>query len=368
MSKGEKFIGNMMFKFLMITLWTTSVCWASNYSYYNHRYQSDDWDTPGYRSYDQNKEARAAAELKAQEEKKVKQAQEAAKLLDKKIKILNQLKGGAERHQQICNNRQECLGLDQQLLQQLQKKYRDIYSLQDLFNDLSAKMQQAVAADIVVTEWDVFNSLSESAKQQYREGLRINLPNQSASKNFKSSQKGKELNKIAKFNLDDLKIYLLQQIEKNHQHCRGRDSCLQSDLKLVQNVEANLSANNPDRTAFDQLKDSFEDRAVKQPFEGLNFYNMYYDAYVIDQSTLLYKSKERIQWNELVKAMPQAHYRNAQITNQKEVKEKSKPENQMKEQLKAKGENLAQGLLDQVIGGSGDQNGAGNIFSGLFGN
>lgn len=336
-----------MLKFIIIILGTTSIGWASKYPYYNSNYNSNKWDTQDYKTYDPKKEA--------------------AELLAKKIKILNELTIGAERNQQICDNRQECLMLDQQLLQQLQEKYRQSYEVHDLFSNLSVQLKQAAEKDIVVTEWDVYNSLSESAKQQYRQGVRINPLHQAVS-DKRQSYAAATSHQAAKFNLDDLKIYLLQQIEKNHQRCGSRDSCLQSDLKLVQEVSHTLQKDNPDRAVFEQLADIMQDSAFKQSFETVKFYKMYGD-YVVKQHTLLYKSPERIQWNELVKTIRPGARRDAQIINQAEVKEKSKPENQMKQHLKAKSEDLAKGVLDQVLGGSGaaDQKRAGGLFGGLFG-
>ena len=335
-----------MLKFIIIILGTTSIGWASKYPYYSSNYNSDKWDTQDYKTHDPKKET--------------------AELLAKKVKILNELIVGAERNQKICDNRQECLMLDQQLLQQLQEKYRQRYEVKDLFTNLASQLKQAADKDIVVTEWEVYNSLSEGAKQQYTQGVRINPPHQAASSEKQSHATAKP-SQEAKFNVDDLKIYLLQQIEKNHQRCGSRDSCLQSDLKLVQEVSHTIQKNNPDRAVFEQLVDAMQDSAFKQSFEAAKFYEMYGD-YVVKQHALLYKSQERLQWNNLVKTIRPGARRDAQITNQAEVKEKSKPENQMKQQLKAKGENLANGLLDQVLQGSGaaDQKGAGDLFRGLF--
>ena len=336
-----------MLKFIIIILGTTSIGWASKYPSYSSHYNYYGSRAQDYKMHDPKKEA--------------------AELLDKKIKILDELTSGAKHNHQNCDDRQDCLMFDQKFLQQLQETYRE-NGLRDWFVSLSSQLKQALETDIVVTEWDVYNSLSETAKNHYRDGVRINPPHQPAANDKSRSIGSHTSSPVAKFNLDDLKIYLLQQIEKNHRDCKSRAQCLQSDLKLVQDMARILQKNNPDRLVFEQLAETMQENAFKQPFETIQFYKMYEDN-LLKKHVLFYKSPARLEWNDLAKKIRPTQRRDAQIINQDEMKKQSKPKNQVKQQLKEKGENLANGLLDHVFGGGGttDQGNAGGLFGGLFG-
>ena len=333
-----------MLKTVLIILSATSLSWASNYSHYNSYYGHKQ----DYKAYDPQK---AAAEL-----------------LQKKLKIMEDLKQAAARNHHLCQNRKECLNLDQQSLDQTLEKYYYTSEGQDLFAHLKTQMGQTAESDIATTEWDVYNSLSATGQQQYKTGVRINSPAQAIDqlKAANSSSKSVSTQKEIKFNIDDLKIYLLQEIEKNHQQCDRRSNCLQSDIQLVQQMKQYCPAHDSTREVFEQIADSMQDRAQKQPFDTLHFYQLYQD-YLSKRYPLLYKSQDRQQWNDMIKTIHPSKRRDPAILNHNEIKEESKPENQAKKQLQKEGEKLATGLLDQVFGGSGKGQGSdllGNLFGG----
>lgn len=341
-----------MIKFLVVILSITSVSWAkySNYSTYSNY---NNGMNQGYFIPPQQKI-------------------DPAKILNKKLTILNDLKKAVGHNHQICGNHQECLNLDQQSLRQFQQKYRDSYEMQDFFQDLTQKMKQSVDADIAVTELDVYKSMPDSVKQQYMEGVRMNDPRQAVNKltakyGMNSFTEASEpSNSKAKFNVEDLKIYLLQQIEENHEECGSRDSCLRSDLKIVADVAQNLKETDPGLGEFKQLAVTMKRHSSKRAFDTIRFFDMYRDA-LVNQYSMLYKSPERLQWIALVKNIDIIRTRDPHIIDAAKVQEKAKPENKMKQELKQKGTDLANGLLDQLVGGtSSDQKGQG-LFGGLFG-
>ncbi|WP_032112601.1 hypothetical protein [Candidatus Paracaedibacter symbiosus] len=338
-----------MIKFLLMSLGATSLSCALDYNpHFSETYYSS-FREPTHYSQSYSKRVNAID------------------LMNVKIKILDELRMAAYRNKDVSSNRTEGLSLDQQSLQLVQEKYRQYSNLQSFFADLKSKLNQAAMADQFVSEWEVYQSMSETARQQYLSGVRINEPNQSVATLRGKQGRGQAMaspNAVVKFNLDDLKMYLLPQIEKNHQRCGGRDNCLQSDINLVKDMMQTIQQGNPDRNTFSQLAEQMKEESSKQLFDSIKFYADYY-AYLVQSHPLLYKSKERQEWNDLTKTVRVTEHREAQILNRVEVKEESKPEAQMKRQLQQSGENIVNDLFGQIRGGSSHQ-GQG-IFGSLFG-
>lgn len=337
-----------MIKFLVIILSITSVSardYTSHYSYNNNVRQ-------GYSD-------------------PYKQKIDPVKILAKKQTILNEFQQAVTHNHKMCDNRQECLRVDQQSLRQLQKKYYDS-DVQDFFQDITQEMKYAIDADIAVTELDVYKSMPGPVQQLYLQGVRMNDPHQavkSLTAKFDasaSSDDSRPSRSKVKFNVEDLKIYLLQQIEENHETCGNRNSCLQSDLKLVTDVAQNLNDTDPGVGEFTQLAPTMKRNALKQPFNTIEFCNLYRDVLGKGYS-MLYKSKERRQWTQLVENINTIQTRDPHIMNAEKVQEKAKFENKMNRDLKKKGTELANNFLDQIVGGgASDQKGKG-LFDGLFG-
>ncbi len=338
-----------MIKFLVIILSITSAS-ATDYSgYYNYNSKTRQGYSDSY-----------------------KQKIDPAKALMKKQTILSELQKTVAHNHKICASRQECLRVDLQSLHQLQEKYRDSYDVQGFFQDITQELKRSADADVAVTELDVYKSMPDSVKQQYLQGIRMNDPQQAVrsltAKHDRdaSSENSPPANSKIKFNVEDLKIYLLQQIEENHEDCGSRDSCLQSDLKIAAEIAQNLNDTDPGISEFTQLVPTMKRNAFKQPFDTEKFYNLYHDA-LVHQYSMLYKSSDRIKWTDLVKNIDTIHTRDPQITNAEKVQEKAKFENKVKHDLNKKGTDLANNFLDQIVGGgTPDQKGKG-LFDGLFG-
>jgi hypothetical protein len=247
----------------------------------------------------------------------------------KKQTILSELQKTVAHNHKICASRQECLRVDLQSLHQLQEKYRDSYDVQGFFQDITQELKRSADADVAVTELDVYKSMPDSVKQQYLQGIRMNDPQQAVrsltAKHDRdaSSENSPPANSKIKFNVEDLKIYLLQQIEENHEDCGSRDSCLQSDLKIAAEIAQNLNDTDPGISEFTQLVPTMKRNAFKQPFDTEKFYNLYHDA-LVHQYSMLYKSSDRIKWTDLVKNIDTIHTRDPQITNAEKVQEKAK--------------------------------------------
>lgn len=341
-----------MIKFLVIMLSATSLCWASGYYDNNYRQPYQSYEDNYYSPYSSSHQPHLSKD----------------EILKTKTTIINTLKDQAARNASSCTNRQECLKLDQESLKNLQEKYRKHTYLQDFFSVLSSKLSQAIESDNVVSELLVYSSLSDGARRQYLDGIRINDPREAARafmSKHTTTQLSRQTSKVVKFNLDDLKMYILQQIEKNHQGCRGRESCLQSDIRSVTDAVQIIAKNDPDRSNLEQLADLMQEEAFKQPFNTIRFYEGYY-ATLTQQQPFLYKSPEQIEWNQLVKNMRLAQRRDPQILNQAEVKEESKVETQMKHQLEKQGEDLVGSIFGQLNGNGSDQ-GQGGLLGSLFG-
>lgn len=339
-----------MIKFLLITLSVTSLSWARGYNDYESPYSSYSGDY--YTSYDYPSSSQPSK----------------AEILKKKMTVLNELREQSIRNARSCNNRQECLSLDQESLQNIQGKYGKYFYLQEFFSELNHKLNQAIESDTVVTELVVYHSLSDTARKQYLEGIRINDPQKVAADliyRYSAGQHPRQAVPAVKFNIDDLKIYVLQQIEKNHQGCRERESCAQSDIRSITEVANILKRNDPDRSNLEQLIDSIQEEAFRQPFNTVLFYESYY-ATLTQQQPFLYKSQEQTEWNKLVKNMRLTHRRDPQILNHKEVKEESRVETQMKRKLEKQGEDLVGSILGQ-LNNDGNNQGHGGLLGALLG-
>lgn len=341
-----------MIKFLLITLSAVSLGWARDYhpnTYYGQPYQQ--YENKYYSPYSYAYQPKITNE----------------DILKTKITIIDELKNQAAHNAHSCAHRQECLNLDRESLRNIQEKYREYPYLQAFFSDLGTKLAQAAESDRLVTEWVVYHSLLDGARKQYLDGVRINDPREVArafmAKNAATQISGRAT-PIVKFNSDDLKIFILQQIEKNHQGCRGRESCLQSDIRIVADVMQNIKQDDPDRSNLEQLADLMQEEAFKQPFNTIKFYEGYY-AMLAQQQPFLYKSLEQIEWSNLIKNTHLAHRRDPQILNHKEVKEESKVETQMKRQLEKQGEDLVGSIFGQL--GNSDNQGQGGLLGSLFG-
>lgn len=341
-----------MIKFLVVALSATSLSWARDY-YYNDY-------APSYHSHEDNYYSQYAYPYSPHLSK--------SEILKTKATILTALKDQAARNARSCTNRQECWNLDYESLQNLQEKYRKYTYLQDFFSDLSSKLSQAVQSDKVVTELTVYHSLSDAARKQYLDGIRINDPRQATralTLKHAATPLSRQTEIAVKFNLDDIKMYILQQVERNHQSCRERESCLQSDVRVITETMQSINKNDSNRSNLEQLADSMQEEAFKQPFNTVQFYEGYY-ATLMQQQPFLYKSQEQMEWNKLVKDMRLTQRRDPQILNHKEVKEESKVETQMKRQLEKQGEDLVGSIFGQLNRDGGKQ-GQGGLLGSLFG-
>lgn len=347
--KGVKILAKTMIKFLVIILSITSVSATGYSTYYSYNSKTRQGYSDSY-----------------------KQKIDPAKSLIKKQTILSELQKTVAYNHKICGNRQECLRVDMQSLRQVQKKYRDSYDVQEFFQDITQELQHSADADVAVTELDVYKSMPDPVKQQYLQGVRMNDPQQAVRSltakysRDPSSENSLPANSKIKFNVEDLKIYLLQKIEENHETCESRNKCFESDLEIAAEVAQNINDTDPGVGAFTQLVPTMKRNAYKQPFDTEKFYSLYHDA-LVHRYSMLYKSSERIQWTELVKNIDTIHPRDPHITNADKVQEKAKFENKMKHDLKKKGTDLANNFFDQIVGGeTSDQKGK-SLFDGLFG-
>lgn len=354
-----------MIKFLLITLSVTSLSCAREYDYYrspsssHYSYYADDEDGRSY-GYSSSRSPRPSE----------------AEILKIKTDILDELKKQAIHNAQSCNDRQECWSLDQESLQNIQGKYRKNTYLQDFFSELRRKLKQATDSDIAVTELTVYDALPDKVRQQYLDGVRINDPKKIAgslmakySGGQRFQQQVQQSGPNVKFNIDDLKMYILQRIEKNHQGCRGgRENCLQSDVRIVTETSRILGAENEhDQASLEQLTESMQDEAFKQPFNTVSFYEGY-TVTLIKQQPFLYKSPERIEWNNLVKKTRAIHYRDPQVLNHAEVKKGSTVKAQIERKLEKQGEDLLGNIIGQLNDGGSKQEGhGGGLFGSLFG-
>lgn len=295
-----------------------------------------------------------------------------AEMLNAKIEVLNEIRDAVYKSHDMCLSRTECRGMDTQIFASVRSRHQRDTHLSGFFTDFEQQLSKAYNAP-AATEWDVYNSLSTEAKHQYQLGVRINNPKTVVSKWMRpASYQGQKTHQrersAPQFNLDDLKMYILQQVETTHQSCGNREACLQSDNRIIDSIVQLLGQDDPMRNDLAQLKDTINSR-LKQSFDTQEFVEIYYDS-LVDKIPFLYRDKERVEWAKLAKTFKVGHSRNPQILNQVQIEEDAKPENELRNHVKnttkQAGKKAVDDLFGAVLGGKGNHKDLG-LFGKLFG-
>lgn len=298
-------------------------------------------------------------------------------LMNAKITVLNEIREAVYKGRKICVSRRECRDLDMHVFTTVRSRHQQKTYLNSFFSDFEQQLSKSYNMP-AVTEWEVYNKLSDFAKKQYQSGIRINDPKLSLLENSKVGMQKRKTNyewlpapknigTAPQFNGDDLKMYILHQFEIAHLSCGGREACLQSDIRIIDNVAQLLGEDDPMKEELEQLKELIDNRK-KESFNTKDFVEVYYYS-LINKLPLLYKEKEKIEWSTLAKTFKTRQRRNPQILNQQELEDNFKSDkllkNNIKKTAKQASEKAVNDLFDAVLGGRGNKDLG--VFGQLFG-
>jgi hypothetical protein len=219
-----------------------------------------------------------------------------------------------QQNHNYCKSRGECLNLDLGALTNFINSH-PTHPAKPLFQNVYNIIRQDSQQQKFVTQWVVFQNLSQHRQEEYRNGVRITPIRPQYVRTPAGSTAP------AFFNQDDVLTSLLQAIEHRHKNCEEYITCLSGDLQIIKSLHDRLALNDPVRSSLKNLKQIIKNLANQKIF-NTNLYLTLYNPLSADWGNTLKKHKAKkiasygyAEWRQIAKNSQAVSWHAPRMTN-----------------------------------------------------
>lgn len=199
--------------------------------------------------------------------------------------ILNEVIVDAEQVLTTCRTYEDCEKAVFKIIDREKVSNRGNYPAIKILDRIERELRDEASSRRFVSQLIAFNALTPEGQNNFRAGVRIkslsatlqdakSLYGDSRSSTFSKTTVKRESPHLYK---DDVFIFIIQEMEKNHASCSNYAECLRNDISIIKKVEDLLDKNDPILYQVVELQNKVLEQARSQKFNPLPVLEKYRD-------------------------------------------------------------------------------------------